>query len=495
MLRVGFIGTSWMARVHAHALHTIQHVAARQEPIELAAIASSQQPRAQRAARQLGFSRATDDWREVVEDPAIDVIVNLTSNDLHAEPSIRALETGKAVLCEKPLGRSSSEVQAMVDAAKRASRPAACGFNYRFVPAIRLARQLLDEGRLGQVRHVRAAYLQDWAASAEIPRNWRFEQRRAGSGVVGDYSHLIDLVRYLAGEPTSVVAETVTVVEERPDPGGEKLLPVETEDAYAAVLRLESGSLATLQASRCATGRKGHQFLEVSGSAGALWWDMEDLNRLHAYVDDGELGGFRDVLVTEPGHPFQEYWWSPGHILGWEHTFAHQWLAFLELLSEPSSESHIATFEDGARAVHITEAILTSSVLIEDGTIVSTEGRTQGKTVYEAVGDALPAVPTVVLINGDTASAAEILTAALSQAGLATVVGETTFGKGSFQQVIPLDSGGALDLTVGEYLTRDGSSLNNKGFKPDVWAPDRPKTKADETLDRARSVLAVKLQG
>jgi predicted dehydrogenase len=365
-LGVGFIGSGWMGRAHAHALHTINHVAPLRKRIRLVVNAGRRPDRVERAAHGLGFERWTTSWEDVVEDPEVEVVANLTPNHLHAAPSIAALQLGKPVLCEKPLARDAAEASEMLAAAESAGVTHSCGFNYRFVPAVRLARQCVVSGRLGELRHFRAHYLQDWAGSPSRARDWRFEKADNGSGAVGDYSHIVDLMRYLTGEPVSVSAQLAHFIRERPDPAGSgELLPVEVEDAYAAVLELGGGAMATLEASRCATGWKGRQYVELNGSEGSLWWDMEDLNRLHAFFvkDEREgLGGFRDVLVTQPEHPFLARWWAPGHILGWEHTFVHQWLEFLGAVldNRPVPEDQ-ASFEDGYRAAIVCDAILASA--------------------------------------------------------------------------------------------------------------------------------------
>jgi len=361
-LGIGFIGYGWMGRTHAHALRTIERVAPVDGRIRFVAIAGRNKEKVTAAGSALGFSKATTDWRAVVEDPDVDVVLNLASTDAHAAPCISALAAGKAVLCEKPLAGDAEAARAMRDAAATSLRPAVCGFNYRFVPAIRLAREIIASGGIGEVRHFRAAYLQDWAASPDVARSWRFTGTSRGNGAVGDYCHIVDLCRYLAGEPTWVIAREKLFIRDRPAPDdASRRLPVESEDWYAAVLELASGGCATLEGSRCATGWKGRQVVEAYGSDGSLWWNLEDLNRLHVFVAADErkgLGGFRDVLVTEPNHPFMEMWWAPGHILGWEHTFAHQWREFLVSLVEGvEPSSHQASFEDGYRAALVCEAI------------------------------------------------------------------------------------------------------------------------------------------
>ncbi|MFN2489238.1 MAG: Gfo/Idh/MocA family protein [Actinomycetota bacterium] len=375
-LGIGFIGYGWMGRTHAHALRTIARVAPVGRDIRLVAIAGRDKEKASAARTALGFERATTDWSEVVDDPEVNVVVNLAPTDAHAAPCISALGAGKAVLCEKPLAGDRDAARAMRDAAASSSHPAACGFNYRFVPAVRLAREVISSGRIGEIRHFRAAYFQDWAASPSVPRSWRFTGTTRGNGAVGDFSHIVDLCRYLAGEPTCAVARTQLFIGERPDPGdASRRLPVQSEDWYAAVLQLASGACATLEGSRCASGWKGRQIVEVYGSEGALWWDLEDLNRLHVFVAADEragLGGFRDVLVTQPDHPFMELWWAPGHILGWEHTFVHQWREFLASLVQGAElSSHQASFEDGFRAAVVCDAI---SDAAESGSAVAVQG-------------------------------------------------------------------------------------------------------------------------
>ena len=375
-LGIGFIGHGWMGRTHANALRTIERVAPVGRDIRLIAIAGRNKENVSAARTALGFEKVATDWPEVVDDPEVNVVVNVAPTDAHAAPCITALGAGKAVLCEKPLAGDADAAGAMRDAARSSMRPAACSFNYRFVPAVRLAREVISSGRIGEIRHFRAAYLQDWASSPTVARSWRFTGTTRGNGAVGDYSHIVDLCRYLAGEPTEAVARAQRFVAERPDPSDfSRRLPVESEDWYAAVLQLASGACATLEGSRCASGWKGRQVVEVYGSEGALWWDLEDLNRLHVFLaaDEGAgLGGFRDVLVTQPDHPFMELWWAPGHVLGWEHTFVHQWREFLVSLVEGAElSSHQASFEDGYRAAVVCDAI---SDAAESGSAVRVQG-------------------------------------------------------------------------------------------------------------------------
>jgi predicted dehydrogenase len=345
-IRVGLVGTGWIVRAHAHALHTLNHLAPLPARIRLASIYGRRAESVAVVAAELGVEHWTTDWRELADDPEIDVIGNAGPNALHAPVSLAALQAGKHVLCEKPLATTGEEAAAMARAAERADVVAACGFNYRFVPAVRLLRRLLDEGRLGTIRHYRGAYLQDWlSANPDWPSH-------GGSGAVLDYAHVFDMVRHLAGEPRSVLAQTATFLSE-------------AEDAFQALLRLPGGGTATLEGSRCATGWKGRHRIEIEGTEGSAWWDMEDLNRLHVMfaADQREgAGGFRDVLVTEATHPFLGSWWPAGHVLGWEHTFTHQWRAFLAaVLDEAGADPLQATFADGARAAELADAVQRSA--------------------------------------------------------------------------------------------------------------------------------------
>lgn len=361
-LGIGFIGCGGIARAHAHAVHTINHIAPQSQSLRLVAVSGRQPESAERAAREQGFDTWTTNWREVIEHPDVDVVANLAPNDLHASASISALELGKPVLCEKPLARNADETRQMMEAATVAGIPAACAFNYRYLPAVRLALELAGGGQLGALRHFRASYMQDWAGSPTLPRTWRFAADGNASGAVGDYAHIANLLLAFAGKPRSVTAHTTTLVPERPDPEApDRSLPVQVEDAYAAIFDLEGGGLGTLESSMCATGWKGRQRIEISGTAGSLWWDMEDLNRLHLFLLEDEragLGGFRDLLVTQPEQPYMRHWWAPGHVLGWEHSFVHLWLSFIAAVLDGHAQSDLVTFDEGHRVAIICDAIL-----------------------------------------------------------------------------------------------------------------------------------------
>jgi predicted dehydrogenase len=346
VIGVGVLGYGWISRAHAHALHTLNHLDPLAKRIRLVALAGRHAEPLERSARELGFERWTTSWEELVDDPEVDVVANCFAVEGHRDPSLAALQAGKPVLCEKPLGADLDEARELRDAAEAAGVPNAVGFNYRYVPAITLAKEVVDDGRLGELRHYRALYLQDYQVAGGQPRS------SGGAGAVLDYTHLVDMLRFLADEPEAVTARTARLVSDR-------------DDAFTAVLELPNGATATLEASRVATGWKGRHRVELNGADGSLWWDMEDPNRLHIFfvADEREgLGGFRDVVVTQPEHPFLARWWPPGHVLGWDMSFVHEWRDFLEaVLEERPVPARQASFEDGYRAAVLSEAIHTSA--------------------------------------------------------------------------------------------------------------------------------------
>jgi predicted dehydrogenase len=299
------------------------------------------------AARRYDVARATTDWHELVDDPDVQLVDICGPNDLHAEVAIAALTAGKHVLCEKPLGRSADEALAMLRAAELSGLQHMCAFNYRFVPAVRLAQQLIDAGELGQLHHFRASYLQDWGTTDD--KLWRFDKDAAGSGALGDLgAHLIDLARYLAGEVLSVTAMTRTF---RPGRA--------VDDAFAAVAELEGGTLATFEATRVASSNKNALRWELNGSDGSLAFDLERPNELLTAQGGG---GFKRRLVTEPSDPFAEWWWPPGHVIGWEHSFVHEIEHLLGAIAGRNAVApHGATFQDGYRAAEVCDAIQRSA--------------------------------------------------------------------------------------------------------------------------------------
>ena len=333
------LGYGFMGRAHAHALRVLSYMTGPPAIApRLVAVAARDEQRRGEFAERFGFHRHTADWREVVADPDVQVVENLLPNHLHAEPAIAAAEAGKHVLCEKPLARNAEEARSMLAAAAGAGVVHMCAFNYRFVPAVRRARELLEAGELGQIHHFRAAYRQSWGPDPARAAVWRFDAEAAGGGALGDLaSHVVDLARYLVGEIASVAAEAATFVPGR-----------EVDDAVAAAVTFQSGAIGTVEATRFATGEANRFTWEINGSDGSLAFDLERLNEL---VVDG-----RRTQVMPEG------WWPPGHGLGWEHTFVFELRRFLDAVAgDDTVAPHGATFEDGVRAAEICDAIRASA--------------------------------------------------------------------------------------------------------------------------------------
>ncbi|TMB89663.1 MAG: Gfo/Idh/MocA family oxidoreductase [Chloroflexi bacterium] len=365
---VGMLGYAFMGKAHVNAFKKLPYIVYPPPAVpRLVAIAGRDEEAVREAAQRYGFATYYTDWRRLIADPAVQLLDNGGSNDVHAAPCIAALEAGKHVLCEKPMARDATEAKQMLDAARRAGVKHMVAFNYRFVPAVRLAHDLVRAGHLGEIRHFRAAYLQDWITDPEFPRTWRLDRKAAGSGALGDLgSHIIDLARFIVGEPRAVAAMTKTFIAERPLPAGGGRAAVDVDDAFAAVIELDGGCIGTLEATRFALGRKNHQVLEVNGSKGSLSFDLERLNELNVYWHDADASGTRgwtEVLVTEPTHPFISNWWPPGHVIGWEHTFVHEIAHLLDAIVNDREVAPLgATFEDGYRNAVICDAIQESAL-------------------------------------------------------------------------------------------------------------------------------------
>jgi predicted dehydrogenase len=346
------LGYAFMGKAHSNAFRKIEYMTW-PPPLRprLVSIAGRNADAVSEAAARYGFVRWTQDWRELVADPEVGVLDNLGPNDLHAEPTIAAAEAGKHVVCEKPLGRDADESYAIWRRVAAAGVKHMCAFNYRFVPAVRLAREMIEAGELGELRHFRGRYLQDWGDTQE--EIWRFERASAGSGALGDLAaHVVDLARYLVGEIAAVGGFVKTFVEGR-----------EVDDAVEATVEFEGGAVGTLEATRLALGRRNAFQWEINGTKGSVAFDMERLNELQVFREDGDRArGFRTVLVSEESHPFWEHWWPPGHIIGWGDTFVHELHHFLGAVAgEHEVAPHGASFEDGYRAAEVCDAIVRSS--------------------------------------------------------------------------------------------------------------------------------------
>jgi predicted dehydrogenase len=359
---IGMLGYGFMGKAHSNAYKTLAYMTW-PPPLmpQLVAIAGRNPEGVAGAARRYGFAEHLTDWRKLIEDPRVQVFDNSSTNDFHAEPSIAAAEAGKHVVCEKPLGRDANEAYETWQRVQATGVKHMCAFNYRFVPAVRLARQIIESGELGEIYHFRGFYLQEWIVDADFPMVWRLDKSVAGSGSLGDLgAHVIDLARYLVGEIDAVSATTRTFVKSR---DGE---PVDVDDAVEALVDFSNGAVGIIEASRFCPGRKNALTFEINGSKGSIAFDMERLNELQVHFAGSKPGdlaqGFRTVLVSEADHPFWQYWWPQGHMIGWEHTFVHELHHFLTAIRDDTDVApHGATFEDGYRAAEICDAMLRSA--------------------------------------------------------------------------------------------------------------------------------------
>jgi predicted dehydrogenase len=338
-LGVGMLGYAFMGKAHSRAFHDVLLLSPPLVP-ELVSISGRNRERLEEARERYGWAEAVSDWREQVVDPRVGLFDNGGPNNLHAEPTIEAARNGKHVFCEKPLGLDAAEAHGMWRAAEDAGVVHMCGFNYRFVPAIRRARELVDSGALGEIVHFRARYLQSWGWEAPTDI-WRFDRAQAGTGALGDLgAHIVDLARYLCGEVAAVSATVRTYVEGH-----------EVDDAFVATVEFENGAIGTLESSRLALGRVNQNTFELNGSKGSIAFDLERFDELR--VSDG--GAYRSERVTGD-------WWPPGHGLGWGDTFTLEVQLLLEAIAGDGSVApHGATFEDGYRVAEVCDAVLRSA--------------------------------------------------------------------------------------------------------------------------------------
>ncbi|CAL9318340.1 Gfo/Idh/MocA family oxidoreductase [Streptomyces labedae] len=371
-LRIGMVGYAFMGAAHSQGWRTVGRVFDLPLRPEMAVICGRDADAVRAAADRHGWAEAETDWRALVERDDIDLVDICTPGDSHAEIALAALAAGKHVLCEKPLANTVAEAEAMARAAQEArdrGQAAMVGFNYRRVPATALARRMVEEGRIGTLRHVRVVYLQDWLVDPQFPLTWRLRREQAGSGSLGDLgAHIVDLAQYLAGERLAgVSALTETFVRERPLPTAPSsglaavsaagTGQVTVDDAALFTGRFASGALASFEATRYATGRKNALRIELNGERGSLAFDLERLNELeyHDGTADAAHGGFRRILVTEPDHPYLDAWWPPGHGLGYEHTFAHQARDLVHAIAEGRGPE--PSFADGLQVQRVLAAV------------------------------------------------------------------------------------------------------------------------------------------
>ncbi|NJP67964.1 Gfo/Idh/MocA family protein [Streptomyces spiramenti] len=374
---IGMVGYAFMGMAHSQGWRNARSFFDPALTPRLVALGGRNRAAAQELARRFDWGAVETDWRELVARDDVELVDICTPGDTHAEIAVAALQAGKHVLCEKPLANTVAEAEAMATAAETARAAGVrsmVGFTYRRVPAVALARKLVAEGRIGQVRQVRAEYLQDWLSDAEAPMSWRLEKDRAGSGALGDIgAHAVDLTQFITGlAVTGVSGLTDTFVAERPLADGSGTGRVTVDDSAVFLARLTGGAPATFTATRFATGRKNALRIEISGSEGALAFDLEDMNALHLYEDatPSRTRGFTRVLVTEPEHPYVSAWWPPGHLLGYEHGFSHQAADLLTAID--TGQDPAPSFADGLAVQRVLAAVEASAAADSAWTTVDT---------------------------------------------------------------------------------------------------------------------------
>lgn len=366
---VGMLGYAFMGKAHTNAYKKLPYMMYPPVAVpDLVAICGRSEEGVAEAARRYGYQKYYTDWHDLIADDEVDLFDNGGPNNTHAEPSIAAAEAGKHILCEKPLARTAEEAKAMWDAVEKAGVKHMVAYNYRFVPAIRQIKELIDGGTLGQIYHWRAVYLQEWIMPHYgVERIWRLDGEVAGSGALGDLgAHIIDLAHFLVGDVKSLKAYTKTFINERPSPDDpNKMLPVTVDDAFVAACEFENGALGTFEATRFAGGRKNYNCFEINAERASIRFNLERMNEFDIFwiePEPQETEGWTNVLVTEGFHPWIENWWPHGHIIGWEHTFVHEIDNLLNaIVNDAEVAPYGATFEDGYKAAVICDAIVESA--------------------------------------------------------------------------------------------------------------------------------------
>lgn len=365
-LRIGLIGYGFMGRTHSNAYRRVGNFFDADLQPELKAVCGRDKDKLAAFAQRWGYESTEKRWEALIDRKDIDLIDIATPNNTHAEIAIAAARAGKIVLCEKPLGTNLAQAVRMVDAVEQAGVPNMVWYNYRRVPAVTLAKELIDEGRLGRIFHYRAKFLQDWTISQDVPQGgqalWRLDADAAGSGVTGDLlAHCIDTALWLNGKIEKVSATTETFIKERQHTATGKMEQVRIDDASMFLARFENGSLGTFEATRYARGHKALYTLEVNGEHASLAWDLHDLHRLQYFDhrDTGKLRGWRSIHVTESEHPYMKNWWVPGLQIGYEHTFVHQVADLLNGLA--SNNVPGPSFRDALATEYVIDAVLKSA--------------------------------------------------------------------------------------------------------------------------------------
>lgn len=367
---VGLVGYKFMGRTHSNAYRQVARFFDVDPEPRMIALAGRNEAAVSDAARQLGWESYVTDYRELLQRDDIHLIDVASPGFMHKEIVIAALEAGKHVLCEKPLANTLDEAGEMLAAARKAGTVAMVNFNYRRVPAVQLAKRLIDDGRIGEIYHFRANYLQDWIMDPDFPLVWRLKKELAGSGALGDIAaHIVDLGQFLVGTITDVVGMMETFIKERPIEStgevgsglsamaGEERGEVTVDDAVSFLAHFDNGAMGSFNATRFAAGRRNANTFEINGSRGSIAFNLERMNELEVYLTDDEEGlqGFRTINVTEPSHPYTANWWPAGHIIGYEHTFTHAIKDLLDGIA--SGQNPHPDFEDGFRNQAVLDAV------------------------------------------------------------------------------------------------------------------------------------------
>jgi len=365
-LNVGMVGYGLMGRAHSNAFRKVRNFFPGEIHPVLKAVCGRDEAKVKAFAGTWGYESTETDWRQLIARDDIDLIDIAAPNNVHGEIALAAAKAGKIVMCEKPLAMNAGQGDAMVAAVEAAGVANMVWYNYRRVPAVTLAKQLIDEGKLGKIFHYRANFLQDWTISEDVPQGgpgtWRLDAAVAGSGVTGDLlAHCIDTAQWLNGGISSVTAMTETFVKERTDSVTGKKREVKIDDASAFLGRFENGSLALFEATRYARGHKALYTLEINGEHASLKWDLHDLHRLQWFDhrDDSNVRGWRSIHLSDSDHPYMDKWWIPGVQIGFEHTFVHQVADFLAGLE--SGTPAAPTFRDALKTDRVTDAVLASA--------------------------------------------------------------------------------------------------------------------------------------
>ena len=368
-IRIGMIGYKFMGKAHSHAYRDLPMFFPDTVRPVMKVICGRNEEGVRRAARQFGWEEAVTDWRELVRRDDIDLVDINAPSDAHKDIAVEAAKAGKHLFCEKPLALTLADAKEMLRAAEAAGVKHMIGFNYRFAPAVQLAKKLVEEGRLGRIYHFRAVFLQDWIVDPDFPLVWRLDKTVAGTGAHGDLgAHLIDLAHYLVGGIAEVIGMSETFIKERPLPvsmsglsakGGKDAPkgPVTVDDATLFLARFENGALGSFEATRLAAGNRCKNAFEINGSKGSLKFDFERMNELQVYfTDDAEdVQGFRRVLATDPAHAYASVWWPPGHPIGYEHTIVHEVFELMEALK--NNRQPVPDFRDGVKCQQVLEAV------------------------------------------------------------------------------------------------------------------------------------------